>query len=781
LRAAPFRVAAAAIALLPVALLAEAVAGRSVLFERDIYAYWVPGVEAFVRAIGEGAWPLWDPLTNFGRPLLADPNLQFAYPPTWLNLALGPGTYYTLFVVSHCAWAGLGTLLLARAWGFGAAAAAWAAASWMLSGPLLSTVSLLHHFPSASWMGWVLLALERVIERPGSRSAAWLACAAAGMALAGSADICVMTGAAAVARVGFAILVKEERARLVPSRLAGALAGSCGLAALIVAVQWWPTLAYLAVGSRGAAGPAASMYWSAHPASLLDVVLPGIVAEMPLGTVWRTAIFEGRGPLLRSLYVGLPAVVLALVALLGRWRLRWLVAGLTAAFLIGALGRFTPVYPALAELPIVRLLRFPAKLIVPATLFLCLLSGAGIDTLRHEWSGRQRRWMILVVVVIALVGAAALSGAMAAPRLAAAIAPSLAPTSDVDVPERLRSAFVRAFALAAIAAGTLAVRIARGPSTRLLVVAGALALIDIFTAARGAIRLAPPELLRHRPPLIDSFPDPDRHRVYAFQYGLSWLNQQFTRPPRGWDPEWAWAIGHAEHLAPPSQTRWRIAGSFDGDFTGLTPVALTRLTSFLHIVRAEEAGLRLLQLASVTDVVAFEDSLYGLSSRAQALSVYTLPVRVFAVPEPLPRAYLVAGVRIDGRPEEPSVVMEPGFDPGREVALDPASGQAASPPQDDAGRAEIVARRSDRLTVAVAARRPSVLVVTEAYDPGWRAWVDGAPAPVWRANAIFRAVAVGEGDHSVEMRYRPPSVAWGAAASVVGAALAGVIIGRRRA
>ena len=164
----PFRAAAMALALLPVALFAEAVAGRSVLFERDVHSYWVPGITAFVRAIAEGAWPLWDPLTNFGRPLLADPNLQFAYPPTWLNLVLPPGAYITLFVVCHCAWGGLGVLLLARAWGLGAVGASWAAASWMLSGPFLSTAILIHHFPSAAWMGWVLLALERVIERPGA-------------------------------------------------------------------------------------------------------------------------------------------------------------------------------------------------------------------------------------------------------------------------------------------------------------------------------------------------------------------------------------------------------------------------------------------------------------------------------------------------------------------------------------------------------------------------------------------------------------------------------------
>jgi hypothetical protein len=770
--------AAIAIALLPLVLFADAVLGRVVFFERDIYAYWVPAVEAIVRAVAEGAWPLWDPLTNFGRPLLADPSMQIAYPLTWLNLVLPPGAYYTLFVVCHSAWAGLGTLLLARAWGLGVAAASWAAACWMLSGPFLSTASLYHHFASASWMAWVLLALERVIERPTGRSASWLGLAAAGMALAGSADICVMTAAAAAARVGFALVVKQERERLVPTSLFGALAGSCALAALLSAVQWWPTVAHLAVGSRGAAGAAASQYWSAHPASLLDAVFPGLVAEMPLGTAWRAAVFEGRGPLLRSLYVGLPAVVLAAVALFGRWRWRWLVAVLAAAFLVGALGRFTPVYPTLAGLPVIHLLRFPVKLVVPATLFLSLLSGAGVDALRHEWSAGQRRWMVAGAILVALVGALALGGAMASPRLAAAIGPSLAPTAT-NVPERLRSAFVRLAFLALLSAGALALRVARGPSSRVLAAALAVAVIDLFMTARGAVRLAPSPLLRHRPPLLDAFPRPEHHRLYPFQYGLDWLNEQFTRPPAGWDPEWAWALGHGERLAPPIATRWSLSGSFDGDFTGLTPVPLTRLTSFVHTVRGEEAGLRLLRMASVTDVVCFEDSLYGLPPRAEALSVYTRPVRVFAVPEPMPRAYVVSGVRIDGRPDEPSGVIASGFDERREVALDPSSGRAASLPQDDAGRAEIVERRSDRLTLAVAARRPGVLVVTEGYDPGWRAWVDGAPAPVWRANAIFRAVPVGEGDHRVEMRYRPPSVAWGTAASVLGVVLTGVLIGRR--
>lgn len=767
-----------AIAIIPFVLFADAVLGRSVFYERDILGYWVPGIEAFVRAIAEGAWPVWDPLTSFGRPMLADPNFQFAYPPTWLNLAIAPGLYYSLFVAAHCAWAGIGALRLARAWGLGRAGAGWAAVLWMLSGPFVSLASLFHHFASASWMAWVLLALEGVLERPSGRSAAWLGCAAAGMALAGSADICVMTAAAALARIAFALPARDAGGG---ARRAAALAGACALAALIAAVQWLPTLAYVAVGDRGSTGAAASMYWSAHPASLLDTVFPGLVADMPLATAWRGALFEGRGPLLRSLYVGVPAVALALLALGGRWRFRWLAAGLVAAFVLAGLGRFAPLYPALAELPVVRLLRYPVKMLVPATLFLSLLSGAGIDGLCGEWSGR-RGWRIACVIALAALTAAALAAALFAPRLAAMIGPDLASGAG-DVAGRLRWIFARAAGLSAVTLAALALRAAspfRGATTA-MAAALALAVIDLGAAARGTVRLAPAGLLRHRPRLLAAFPDPEPHRLYSFQYGMDWLNAQFTRLPAAWEPDWAWALGQTERLSPPMPTRWRIAGSFDGDFTGLTPVALSRLISRVHGVRRDEAGLRLLQMASVTDVIAFEDTLYGRAPRAEALSVYTLPVRVFAVPDPMPRAYVVAGVRADGRPDEPSLVMAAGFDARHEVALGAEWDRPGSPPEGDAGRAEIVARKSDRITVAVTATHPAVLVVTESYDPGWRAWVDGTPAPVWRANAIFRGVPVPVGDHRVEMRYRPPSVAWGAAASAVGVALAGVLIGRRRA
>ena len=70
---------------------------------------------------------------------------------------------------------------------------------------------------------------------------------------------------------------------------------------------------------------------------------------------------------------------------------------------------------------------------------------------------------------------------------------------------------------------------------------------------------------------------------------------------------------------------------------------------------------------------------------------------------------------------------------------------------------------------------PGVLVVTEAFDDGWLAQIDGQPAPVVRANGLFRAVRVAEGRHDVRFRYRPPAVVAGAALSVIGLVAAGWI------
>ena len=72
----------------------------------------------------------------------------------------------------------------------------------------------------------------------------------------------------------------------------------------------------------------------------------------------------------------------------------------------------------------------------------------------------------------------------------------------------------------------------------------------------------------------------------------------------------------------------------------------------------------------------------------------------------------------------------------------------------------------------VATRNAGWLFVSETYDKGWKAELDGIRVPVRRANLAFRAVAVPAGEHIVRFRYAPASLWWGGALSLCG--LAGI-------
>lgn len=60
-----------------------------------------------------------------------------------------------------------------------------------------------------------------------------------------------------------------------------------------------------------------------------------------------------------------------------------------------------------------------------------------------------------------------------------------------------------------------------------------------------------------------------------------------------------------------------------------------------------------------------------------------------------------------------------------------------------------------------------LLVLADAFYPGWSAEVDGRSAPILRADGLFRAVALAPGSHRVVFRYRPLSVFVGAGLSAV--------------
>ncbi len=88
---------------------------------------------------------------------------------------------------------------------------------------------------------------------------------------------------------------------------------------------------------------------------------------------------------------------------------------------------------------------------------------------------------------------------------------------------------------------------------------------------------------------------------------------------------------------------------------------------------------------------------------------------------------------------------------------------------------------STRVVIEARLDRPGIIVLADAFDPGWRLTIDGFPAEVLRANLLMRGAAVPAGRHNLIYTYEPASVRLGAYASLAGlVALAGLAIWAHR-
>jgi hypothetical protein len=146
----------------------------------------------------------------------------------------------------------------------------------------------------------------------------------------------------------------------------------------------------------------------------------------------------------------------------------------------------------------------------------------------------------------------------------------------------------------------------------------------------------------------------------------------------------------------------------------------------------------------------------------------------------LPRAFFVqlqAAYRPDGDCTEH--LLSETFDPAAALLLEtaPPAGSASLRGGGDV-RVRRYGPREIRLRVSAEAR--GFVVLTDAFYPGWAAWIDDTPTAVLRADCFFRAVEVPAGEHDVVLRYRPLSFSIGCVVSAIALIVALMLARGRR-
>jgi hypothetical protein len=296
-----------------------------------------------------------------------------------------------------------------------------------------------------------------------------------------------------------------------------------------------------------------------------------------------------------------------------------------------------------------------------------------------------------------------------------------------------------------------------------------LVLLDLYVGHSSLNPTVPRGTFERPSSVIDTLRGRPLPRLFVFDYGKI-KGKVYTRRPaapavaRFEDPFQQARVAHSYPRAPLARA-WGVSGSYELELLGFGPSYLNALDLFARSQEETPGFLRLMQLASVHALLARHSQ--GLEDFVPLVAFgdeLPQPVRVFGVPDPLPRAYAVGASRVETGLRAYETLVASSFDPRREVIL--SEGTPLTGARTFRSQTRLRAYNADRVGVQVEANAPGYVVVSDAFDPGWRATVDGLPVPLLRANIAFRAVPIPAGRHTVEMLYRPGAVSLGLAASV---------------
>lgn len=833
------------IASLATLLLGLCLLGREILFQGRVFSgpdlvnYFIPTSDFARGWLRQGVVPLWNPMTFCGWPLVGDAQLRWMYPPNWLLLVLEPAVAFSLLVLAHIGFGALGMwVYLRRVTHVGPWAATCGAASFGLAGffanHLMSGIVV---FPAAgAWAPWILLLGWR-LGAPGEspRTVALFAACLGAQILAGAPQIvfytCLVVLFQGLWRAATVVLQawREPSAATRPYRSALGILASYAVGAAIAmsigAASILPTSEFGRLSFQRGEKPAWETVTdcSVAPRYLWLTVAPRFFNNPHVEATywggqdgyWDICAYAGLGPiaallfllfsgtwLFRSRDVGTPGGDAKQTGPPGIVPFHLVLAGLA---LLLAMGRYSPsplvqLFRLLYEwVPGFDRFRVPGRWLLFWEFGVAVLFGLVLDRLfaRDGESELQPRLGLIGPLILAV--ALALCAANSADVMRASGIERFVPDFNASrghpiylqwqasAAGSLRRGALFALAwLVVLGAGTM-----RGGVWRKAVppIAAALVLVDVFgygtSVGTTRTRQGQVEEFFAQSPLMKFLAEHlDGHRQLARGDVHDWLVDQNqpelwanratvhgVRDARGYYPlclRWFGRFANRLNERPsthPLGALLQPVGPKPMVETPINPDLLAMLdVKFLLTYRTLRVeGLRLVQRTS-----------FGLG--------------IYEVINRRGPAWLAASRSTEGLSEEQEIALLTASDfDGRREALaangPPSDFEAAA--GDQPGTVSVTRLSPNRIEILVERGMDDLLVVSEAYHPGWRATIDDEPTTAVRTNHALLGAYIPPGRHRIEFRFQPKSfrvglytvcVAWLLLAAIVTAGA-----GRRKA
>ncbi|MFN2115658.1 MAG: oligosaccharide flippase family protein [Anaerolineae bacterium] len=780
---------------------------------------WKEYIAASVR---DGEAPLWNPLLFGGLPFLAAGQHSALHPSTVLHVMLDPWRAFGWNALLAMWLAGLSMFALGRQLGLSRFAALASGLAWSVGLPFVtnSVFPMIQDVMVTTPL--VLAAIQAVADEaagggaasllPRGRSTLWLIVLASATALTALAGHAEMLYYAAILSAAFGLyrlaIVTRSRGGRVGATLGLWLASAALVGAMVAGAQLVPLAELARANWRSGSEPYSDVvgyafglrqaatfivpdfYGNPSHHAVYDIV-DGTRVPLDGSTAWGTG-WGAKNYVESAAYMGVLTLLLTVSALVVAGRRRrdaWFWAAVAFVSLLFVFG--TPAYRIVfAGLPGFDQLHTPFRWLFPFGLATAMLAGLGADCLRDR-AAAGRAATVGAVGVLAGVGlGVAMTLAFLLPsswtslvtRLfdwVGALDPALERFPDAAAFASYEFWNLTHLATFTLLSGLAIVAIARSDPLgrrRRWIQAGALGVLvaDLWLVGFSFNPSVDPSLADVRPPVVEWLADATDvkwGRIVGYGSGkVLWPNtaMRFGLPDvRGYDsmiPKWTAetlnaADGRGATLDDPQARHPMFAYNRFGNISeaaDLTGPAMRAL------------GGRYVVTSDVLDAPGLE-------------LVYDGEARVYESSGAMPRAWLVNEVEVI---EDRAQLLESlaSFDPSTQALLE-------EPPSLDIweelepgrqiSRASIVVRedletRNSMELEVVGAPSGGMLVVSEGWFPGWRAWVrpagadDEVEVPVYRADGALRAVPVPPGLSTVRLKYSPMSVKVGLYCSFLG-------------
>ncbi|HPO86144.1 MAG TPA: YfhO family protein [Candidatus Hydrogenedentes bacterium] len=692
----------------------------------DVLTAFYPYYAISLHALQHNEWPLWNPFELAGVPLMANYQSAVFYPPRLLHVLFGLRWGTTFYILAKLWLCGMTAYLCARVLGLRRPAARFLSVGWMFASYNLIWCNW--SLPDVSaWLPVVFMGTEQILAQAYRRGFFALALGGTLLLLAGHPETAFTMGLG-VGIYFLCRLIYERRPVIDWLRAGGVCLAGWGLAIAVSAAQILPFLEYLVHCSTFMERvQEQKMTWLPASVSLLFWV-PRFFGTSAEGNYWGAI----NSNLYAMVYPGIPVWV-AIGVLIPSMRAERTeraraIALVTSCLLCCAFAFEVYPFSLISRLPVFSSLIIAYHVAFPV-FAIPLLGAIAMD----RWFEKPRTWGALI-----WVGLWAIPVLLLAAFLLHFFGPVI---RSARLGDYVRFQLLVAVALAVVSTLLLATGSWRNASRWAPALLTVLLAIDLGFANRG---------LNPTMPAKDVFPETQ----------LTTFLKNQPQPCR---------VGTGEgNIASGLVTVYGIEEWLGYD--GLYPERIIRFQKTLgeNFWKAIEPAASIqFYLHDPRFEPVFPLDKTGAHERVGQFN----GLEVYRNRRALPRAFLVNQAEIiSDKNALFSRMMESSFRPENVVLLERAPEKCSLPTPSAGfqGNARILEHTATRCLLETETNAPAVLVLADAYYPGWTARLDGQPAEILPAYYIFRAVVVPEGNHRVEFTYFPMSLRIGLAISAVG-------------